>query len=156
MFHTEPSGKTSYRAELSLIKSQYSYQRGPIWNVIVGFSKPDAKTSQPTNNILPHYIFRCTVLVSRFAICSCFFEDKNPADHKSEGNRAFVFLEQEAKWRESVQRCRPPPLHQSKPAGKSWDKFSQRKKHSSVPGSGFFWWITAGGRAFPGCFLLTG
>lgn len=63
-------------------------QKRPIWNVTGGFSKPDSK---PVNNILPHYILRCAVLVSRFAICSCFFEDKTPTDHKSEGNRAFVF-----------------------------------------------------------------
>lgn len=46
---------------------------------------------QPTNNIPLHCMRRCGALVSPFAICSCLFEDKNPADRESEANQAFVF-----------------------------------------------------------------
>lgn len=46
---------------------------------------------QPINNIPLHCIRRCGALVSPYAICSCLFEDKNPADRESEANQAFVF-----------------------------------------------------------------
>lgn len=60
----------------------------------VWISDLELETTLPTNqpaNIPPHCIRRCSTLVSAFAICSCLFEDNNPADRESEANQAFVF-----------------------------------------------------------------
>lgn len=58
-----------------------------VWNLDLDLKPLD----QPNNNIPLHCARRCGALVSPFAICSCLFEDKNPADRESEANQAFVF-----------------------------------------------------------------